>query len=110
MWVVVTGNHIIFKMNGVIRASSLAPYLSATTHTVPSVTRPVIVEFPKKVADVVSQGRPLLNSNYSMSQVFLPKTRAWVNTKATFGLTSTYYLLFEAYKQLLLVVFGYRCC
>lgn len=75
-------------MNGVIRASSLAPYLSATTHTVPSVTRPVIVEFPKKVAGVVSQGRPLLNSNYSMSQVFLPKTRAWVNTKATFGLTS----------------------
>lgn len=75
-------------MNGVIRASSLAPYLSATTHTVPSVTRPVIVEFPKKVAAVVSQGRPLLNSNYSMSQVFLPKTRAWVNTKATFGLTS----------------------
>lgn len=77
------------RMKGVGRASSLAPYLSATTHAVPSVTRPPTVEFPKAVTKIVSQGRPLTNSYSSMAQGFMPKTRPWVSPKATFGLLAS---------------------
>lgn len=75
-------------MKRVARSSSLAPYLSATTHVVPSGTRPAIVEFPKRVSKIVSQGRPLLNSNYSLSKAFMPRTGSWTYPEAVLGLTS----------------------
>lgn len=70
------------------RATSFAPYLSATVNVIPPSTRPIITEFARKADKIISEPRPQITSSYGLSKAFLP-TSGWLNTRATVGLTSS---------------------
>jgi ubiquinol-cytochrome c reductase iron-sulfur subunit len=73
-------------MNGLARATGLAPYLSASVHVIPPASRSVITEFALKTEKLISDVRPLVTGNYGLAKTFL-SPNGWLNPRATVGLT-----------------------
>lgn len=74
-------------MNALTRVTGLSPYISASTHLAPSVTIPLITDFPTKKGKTVSEPRPLAVTQYSFEKSF-GSPCGTVNTRATVGLSS----------------------